>query len=446
MLPVQRFVKFIEQNNLFTAQNRILLAVSGGMDSVLMAHLFKAAGYNFGIAHCNFMLRGADADADQQFCQSLAQQLDVPFYTINFDTPQFANQHKLSVQIAARELRYNWFEQIRQQHGFKAIALGHHQNDTIETILLNLTRGTGIAGLHGIQPKNGHLVRPLLFMGRDEVKSIVEEQQIAYVEDASNASTKYARNKLRHEVVPVLKSLNPNLENTFENNLRHFRQLEKLLEQQVQTLNSALINYRDDEVSIAISEVKKLFPQQLLLFKLLQPFGFIEPVVDDLIAALDSQPGKAFRSATHNLIIDRGKLLITPVAGLEPPLPVTLNQDDVFAVYGQYRLNLLHEETPLIVKDNPSATSIDAEKLVYPLTMRHWQQSDYFYPLGMKTRQKLSDFFVHQKVPLHKKSQVPLLVNGNGDIIWVAGYRPDDRYKVTRNTKKVTIFELLKVT
>ncbi|MEO6148949.1 MAG: tRNA lysidine(34) synthetase TilS [Mucilaginibacter sp.] len=445
MLPVSRFSEFIAQNTLFTPHSSILVAVSGGMDSVLLARLFSAAGYNFGIAHCNFQLRGDESTADQQFCNNLAQQLNVSFHTINFDTRQYAVAHKLSIQMAARELRYEWFEQVRQQYGYSAIALGHHQNDTIETILLNLTRGTGIAGLHGILPKNGALIRPLMFLGRDEIADIIRDEKIDYAEDSSNASTKYARNKLRHEVIPKLKEVNPNLENTFENNLRHFRELETLLELKVAELKNSLFSYRDEDVYLPISEVKKLHPQHLLLFKLLQDYGFSEIVVDDLVSSLEKHSGRVFESTRFRLILDREQLIITPKKA-SAENQISINQTDTEAHFGGYKLNLLHDDSPLIVRDNPLATSVDAALLVYPLTLRSWQQSDFFYPLGMKTRKKLSDFFIGEKVPLHKKQQIPLLVNGNGDIIWIGGYRPDERYKVGKNTKKVTIFELFKLT
>lgn len=443
MLPVKRFTDFIEQNNLFTQQNSILVAVSGGIDSVLLARLFSAAGYSFGIAHCNFGLRGSEADADQQFCRSLATQLSVPFHTINFDTTAYADMHKISIQMAARELRYNWFEQIRQQHNYHLIALGHHKNDTIETILLNLTRGTGIAGLHGILPKKGVLVRPLLFLSREEIATVVAEENIFYVEDSSNTSTKYARNKIRHEVIPKLRGLNPSLENTFDNNLRHFRQLEELLALKVEEARIHLFIQHDDEIHIAVDAVKALQPQQLLLYKLLQPYGFAEPVVDDVIASLDAQSGKWFASATHQLTIDRGKLILVEnnPASVES---ITINETDHEVHFNGQRVAILHDDSPLIIKDNPFSVSIDRDKLIYPLSIRHWQQSDYFYPLGMNARKKLSDFFINLKIPLHKKQHIPLLVNGNGDIMWIAGYRPDERYKVSPNTKKVTIFELFK--
>jgi tRNA(Ile)-lysidine synthase len=441
MLPDKGLTDFIAKYSLFTKADTVLAAVSGGMDSVLMVHLLKSSGYKFAIAHCNFTLRGAEADADQQFCEQLARQLGVPFHTVSFNTQHHATINKISIQIAARDLRYQWFEQIRQQCNYTAIALAHHQNDTIETILLNLVRGTGIAGLHGILPKNGWLVRPLLFLTRDEIERLIKENGLNYVEDSSNASTKYARNKLRHEVIPKLRELNPSLEKTFENNLKHFRDLETMLELRLAEVKQRLLVFHGDETHLPIDAVKQLNPQRLLLFKLLQDYGFNVTVIDDLISALDKHSGRTFESVNYKLISDRDKLIIAPkdTTVIEN---VGINVSDTTVNYGSYKLALLHDDSPLIIKNNPMAVSVDAEKLIYPLTVRTWQQTDSFQPLGMATRKKLSDFFIGLKIPLHKKSTIPLIINGNGDIIWIGGLRLDDRYKVTENTKKVTIFEL----
>ncbi len=441
MLPVSPFVDFIAQNNLFTPGSKILAAVSSGMDSVLMARLLKAAGFNFSIAHCNFQLRGHESLSEQAFCKQLALELDVPFYTTNFDTLQYVADKKVSTQMAARELRYQWFEQLRQQHGYSAIALAHHQNDAIETILLNLTRGTGIAGLHGILPKNGLLVRPLLFLNREEIKAIIDQNNISYVEDSSNASAKYARNKIRLEVIPKLKELNPGLENTFNNNLRHFRELELLLKQRTAELKETLFVYADGEIQISLAAIKSLEPKHLLLFSLLQEFGFNETAINDVISALYKHAGRVFEAGAYQLLLDREKLILKKKATGQH-VPVLIGEKEHAISYGNYKLTVLHDDSPLIVKNNKMAVSVDTDKLIYPLMMRTWQQGDYFYPLGMKTRKKISDFFIGQKIPLHQKNNIPLLVNGNGELIWIGGYRPDDRYKVTDNTKKVTIFEL----
>ena len=444
MLPVKNFTDFVDQNNLFEHNNKVLAAVSGGMDSVLMAHLLKAAGFNFGIAHCNFQLRGDEALADQQVANKLAAELNVPFHTVDFDTREYAAEKKISIQMAARELRYQWFREISQQAGYDFVALAHHQNDAIETILLNLTRGTGIAGMHGILPKNGSWVRPMLFLNREEIQHMVSTHALTYVEDSSNSSTKYARNKIRLEVIPKLKELNPALESTFEQNLKHFRDLELLLQERISLLKETLFIIQGDEIHLPVEEIKKLSPQRLLLFGLLQEYGFNETTIEDILSSLNKHSGRIFESPGCLLILDRENLILTKKArALETIINISEEQRD--AHFHNYRLGILHDDSPLIIKDNPMAVSIDTSLLVYPLTLRAWQQGDQFRPLGMKTRQKLSDFFIHQKVPLHQKTQIPLLVNGNGDIMWIGGYRPDERYKVSKKTKKVTIFELYKI-
>jgi tRNA(Ile)-lysidine synthase len=444
MLPVKNFIDFIEKNSLFDRDSNVLAAISGGMDSVLMVDLLKAAGFNIGIAHCNFQLRGQEAASDQQFVKELATQMGVEFHTIDFDTKKYAAEKKISIQMAARELRYQWFTRVCQQSGYDVTALAHHQNDAIETILLNLTRGTGIAGLHGILPKNGSIVRPLMFLKRDEIQDIVTANNLAYVEDSSNSSTKYARNKIRLEVIPKLKELNPALESTFENNLKHFRGLEILLEQKLSELKKDIFIFHNEEIHLPVEAVKKLQPQNLLLYGLLQEYGFNESTIDDIISVLDKHSGRMFESADFMLVLDRDKLILTKKQILYDEL-VTISEDQHEIKFNNYQLNVLHDDSPLIIKDNPLSVSIDTGLLIYPLTIRHWKEGDHFRPLGMKTRQKLSDFFVHQKVPLHEKTQIPLLVNGNGDIVWIGGYRPDDKYKVSAKTKKVTIFELYKI-
>ncbi len=444
MLPLQRFIGFIEQNHLFTKDSHLLVALSGGIDSVALVHLLKAAGFKFAIAHCNFQLR-AEADADEDFCRQIALQHQTAFHAVRFNTQHYAATNKVSIQMAARELRYQYFEQERQQYHFDHIVVAHHQNDTVETILLNLVRGTGIAGMHGILPKNGYLVRPMLCFTRAEIEQIVAENKLAYVEDSSNASVKYARNKIRHLVVPKLKELNPSLEQTFNNNLKHFKELEQLLELKVEETRQRIFTYYGNEIHIPVDEVKKLVPQRLLLFKLLQPYGFSEHIVDDVIAGLNRQTGRKFEVLyTGNLLLhDRGTLIITQAIKKLPALFIA--ETDQVLDHDTFQLKIARENEPIIVKGDVMKVSVDSDKLEYPLLMRHWQRSDHFFPIGMGGRIKLSDFFVNMKVPLHKKNAIPLLVNGNGDIIWVGGYRLDDRYKVTQNTKKVTIFELAPV-
>jgi tRNA(Ile)-lysidine synthase len=290
-------------------------------------------------------------------------------------------------------------------------------------------------------PKNGFLVRPLLGFTREEVLRAVQENQIAYMEDSSNASVKYARNKIRLEVIPKLKELNPALEQTFQQHLRHFKELEQLMEAKIAEVRSSLLEQRGSDIYISLEKVRQLNPQHLLLSGLLKPFGFSEAMVDDIISVLDKHAGRSFETGTHRMVLDRNWLILS-AQETNHHEDVIIQEDMRRVRYNDYDIAISHSDEVTVIKNNPFAVSVDADLLMYPLRVRSWQQSDYFYPLGMKTRKKLSDFFINQKVPLHHKSRIPIVVNGNGDIVWVGGYRPDERYKVKGQTKKITIFEI----
>lgn len=440
MLPLQQFRDFIEQHQLFASGNRILLAVSGGKDSVLMLHLFKAIGVDIGVAHCNFNLRADEAQRDEHFVALLASNLGLPFYVTHFETKKYALQHKISTQMAARELRYNWFEEIRSTQGYDYIALAQHQNDAVETVLINLVRGTGISGLHGILPKRNKLIRPLMFLNRQHVEEIVEENNIGFVEDSSNLSTHYTRNKLRLQVVPHLQEINPYLEKTFAENMARFAEIETFLNLEVQRLQTRILNERTDGIYIDLNEIAQLNPQKLLLYELLKPFGFSENVVQEILDSLKALSGTHFFSASHQAIINRNDLVIV--------------EKDVAVIANQF----IHPETTSIVFANDEITMafsttvkfdtdvnmafVNADKLIYPLVLRKWQNGDKLIPLGMRNPKKVSDYFIDEKVPLHLKNTTPILVNGNGEIVWIVGMRQDNRYKLTPATKKVAIFEL----
>lgn len=445
MLDLNRFLAFIKQEALFLPEERILLAVSGGRDSVLMAHFFKQAGFQFGIAHCNFNLRNEESDADEQFTSELAQSFEVPFFSTGFDTKAYAEERHISIQMAARDLRYQWLEEIRNDFDFQYIALAHHQNDTIETILLNLTRGTGIAGLHGILPKRDKLIRPLLFLNRDEIDELVKSQQISYRDDSSNQSTKYARNKIRLEVIPRLKELNPDLEETFAANIRRFTDLEQLLNIRLKELKDALfIESNPQEFKIKLSGLKKLNPLNTLLYGMFQPYGFTEAVLQDLVKSWDGQAGKTFISPSHQLILDR-KWLILASKKQEEIAPVLVNPEEETIRWNkqEFKSQILQSED-FYIRNNRYLAQLDFGLLQFPLTLRSWRRGDYFCPLGMKgKKKKLSDYFIEQKIALNHKSNIAILENGNGDIVWIAGYRPDERYKITASSKKIFTLEQL---
>lgn len=440
MLPIQNFKDFISGNTLFTANDKILLAVSGGKDSVLMAHLFKLAGFDFGIAHCNFSLRADESRRDESFVRMLAGALEVPFYVTHFKTKEYASKQRISTQMAARDLRYNWFEEIRGANDYSFVALAQHQDDAIETVLLNLTRGTGIAGLHGILPKRDKLIRPLLFLSREQINKIISNNNIDFVEDSSNLSTDYARNKVRLKVIPHLKEINPNLELTFAQNIQRFAETELVLQNAVSELKREVLIERKGIVHLSIDKIKALKPQRLLMFELLKPFGFSELVVVELLQALDKQSGTSFYSNTHRITIDRDDLILSPAKDEHQEIAF-IHVNDKNVTLRNHEIFMSFNDKPYFEKNTHKAF-IDADKLLYPLVVRAWQSGDKFIPLGMKTYKKLSDFFIDEKVPLVEKNNIPVLINGNGEVIWLGGMRQDDRYKVTSTTQKVAVFDL----
>jgi tRNA(Ile)-lysidine synthase len=442
MEALSRLQLFIKQHALFLEGESVLLAVSGGRDSVLMAYLFKSAGYRFGIAHCNFNLRAEESELDERFTEGLAGELEVPFYTCRFDTSKYASENHISIQMAARDLRYEWLEKIRSEFDFNYIAVAHHQNDVIETILLNLTRGTGISGLHGILPKKGKLIRPILFLNREEIDELVQKNDYKYREDSSNLSVKYSRNKLRLEVIPVLKELNPALEQTFEANRRRFAELEILLDLQVQEIKKRLFKpLTEYEFEISIAELKKLYPLNTLLYGLFHPYGFTESVLNDLSHSWDTNPGKVFHSSGHQLLIDRGSIILSPIKehGHEEIL-----LESGTAIYTWNKQKYISKTVPIgqfELRMNENVAQLDLDLLSFPIKLRSWKNGDYFMPLGLKQKKKLSDLFVDKKISLNHKKDIGILENNNGDILWVAGLRIDERYKISPNTKKVFILE-----
>ena len=444
MLPVARFLSFVHQNQLFDSSDKVLLAVSGGRDSVLMAHLFNEAGYNFGIAHCNFRLRDKEADEDEAFVRALADRFEVPFFCIRFSTSAFAGENKISIQMAARELRYKWFEETRTEHGFQFVAVAHHQSDATETILLNMVRGTGISGLHGIKAKRDTIVRPLLFLNSTEIAQLVVSEAIAYRDDSSNFSSKYARNKIRLKVIPHLKELNVHLDETFAVNSRRFAELEQFLNLQVSALRLSLFNETDDgNITIPLEKLKGLRPLKLLLFEIFKPYGFSEHVLDDLTKAWNGQAGKVFESPSHILLLDRRALILKKIASGSSSEIVIEETEQTVRWKELYFKSRFIQAADISVSKNREIAFFDSDLLQFPLKLRLWKKGDFFYPFGMKGKKKVSDFFTGLKLSLFSKENTPVLENGNGDILWVACYRTDDRYKITTRTKKVFILEHL---
>lgn len=441
MALLSRFLNFIEEKKIFRKQDRVLLAVSGGKDSVLMVDFFVEAKLKFGVAHCNFKLRGTSADEDAIFVKELAEKFKVPYYSVEFDTLAYAKERGISIEMSARSLRYAWFEQIRSTYAYDYIAVAHHQNDSMETILLNITRGTGIAGLHGILPKRDYLIRPLLFLTRDEVDAEVKERKLAYRTDETNFSTVYLRNKIRLDVVPRLKEINPMLEKTFAENSERFRELEELLHEYGDMLRVKLFKKKvAGAYRIDIRALQELRPLKTLLYELFRPYHFTPEVLTDLMVSWqkEGRTGKVFYSDSHCILINRDELLLAPNQ-IEKTVSVELIPEKP-THFNAYRISVQFSDDMQKINEQ-GKVAVDADKLIFPLVVRPWRMGDSFIPLGMKGRKKLSDFFIALKIPLSEKRSIPLVVNGNGEVVWVIPYRMDNRYKITDKTKKVAILE-----
>lgn len=431
---VARFCAFIEEKDILNHNDRVLIAVSGGRDSMLMLWLFHASDIDIEVAHCNFSLRGSESDADEQLVRDYCATLGVPLHVKKFDTETYSNENKISIQMAARELRYKWFEELATEVDCDAIAIAQHKNDHVETVLLNLVRGTGLVGLQGILPKRGRIIRPLLFLDSKEITTAVEQLGIPYRDDASNFSTKYARNKIRLDIVPKFEELHPEFIETMDDNITRFQDANRVLRGFVAELRKELfIPKTTDEWMI--DKASLLDKDLALLYFLFEPFGFSKVVLSDFTNALEKESGRLFESSTHQLLLDRTHVLLQKIHTVAH-YPLLVTEDSTEVSWQDNTFQLTVSDDLRIIQDNQVA-KFDRAKLIYPLQVRSWQEGDYFHPLGMRGKKKLSDFFIDRKISLFDKKNVPIWLNGNGDILWVSGYQIDDRYKITENTQKV---------
>ena len=438
------FTAFIKKEKLFLPNEKILLAVSGGIDSMVMCHLFHQAGFNFDLAHCNYQLRGNESNKDEDFVETMALKYKVQLYSIRFDTAPFAETQDMSIQMAARELRYNWFEEIRNSYHYNFIATAHHQDDSIETFFINLIRGTGITGLHGILPKQGNIIRPLLFANKTNIIDFAEKSQLKFREDSSNASDKYLRNKIRHHIIPTLKEVNPSIENTLMNTIERLKDAETIVKTQVGKLRKEMVKQVGDTDTISIPELQILNPLSTYLFELLKPYQFNSSTSEEIKNALNGESGKVFYSKTHQVLKDR-TLLIISKKKTDESTKQSQNQETKKKAKGLELVKLESKILPanMEIPQSPNLAALDYDKLTFPLTTRKWKEGDSFYPLGMKGKKKLSDFFIDNKLSLNQKENTWLLTSAD-NIVWVIGMRIDNRFKVTDKTKKIYLVELAK--
>jgi tRNA(Ile)-lysidine synthase len=440
MAMLAKFRSFIQSNSLCQSSDRILLAISGGIDSMVLLHLFITAGYKAGIAHCNFHLRGSESDGDEKFVKSAAENMGADFYRQDFDTEQSARASGISIQMAARNLRYRWFEEIRSRHGYDYIATAHNQDDVIETFFINLSRGTGIRGLTGIPAKSERIIRPLLFASRKSIEEYAIGHDISFREDSSNASDKYLRNRVRHHLIPMLEEENPSFRMALMETMLKLSETEKLYEQELVLLKNRLMRKEGDRIKIRISDLSAHGARKSILFEILSEYNFSAQAMEDIIHSLGGPSGKQFLSATHRIVKDREDLIITPVDNKEErKYYLELEAGRITEPVDLEWMVVDHTETFHIPNDRKIAC-LDLQKLHFPLILRHWQTGDYFQPLGMQGMKKISDFLIDIKVSLPDKERTWLLTSGR-EIAWVIGQRIDDRFKVRPYTRQVLMMK-----
>jgi len=439
MILLKHFKNYISSNNLFSTADKLLVAVSGGVDSVVLCELCSQAGFDFAIAHCNFQLRNEDSERDEKFVRQLAKNYNVAFHTINFETKGYAREKKMSVQEAARELRYSWFEEIRKAGGYGYVLTAHHADDNIETVLMNFFRGTGIKGLKGIEPRHDCIVRPLLFARRRDLEDFIETNRLEWVSDHTNLSDDYTRNYFRNQVIPFIEKSFPEVHENILGNISRLREAGLLYQQAISMHKRKLLETRGNEVHIPVLKLKKTEPLHTIVYEIAREYDFTPAQVEEIIALLDSDSGKYIQSASHRIIKNRNWLIIAPNE---------VEKTDIVIIEGtgNWRYATGNMQVEKILTSNlvpPQAGQIsnftaclDAAEIKFPLLLRKWKRGDYFYPLGMAKKKKLARFFIDMKFSKTEKEKT-WLVEMDKKIIWIVGHRIDDRFKITDRTKSI---------
>lgn len=436
-----RFINFIRENNLTTPNDSILLGVSGGIDSMAMLHLFQKSGFSIAVAHCNFGLRGDESDGDEQFVKYYCLMNGIVCHSIKFDTNEYASENKLSIQVAARELRYDYFEEICKEHKYTKVAIAHNLNDTVETVLLNLSRGTGIKGVAGIKVMNGNIIRPLLFATRSEIEAFTIKHDIKFREDSSNSTTKYKRNFIRHKIIPELRYLNPSVDRAIADTANHLQEAVWLVEEQLDRIRQAVVSRKGEDILFSTEALKKERSARFFLVEELNQFGFSPSMASAVVELLNSESGRRVESSSHTLYKDREFLILTPKKAKDDDVvQIDTNTNSISSPI-KLKVEVIDVSNIVIEKD-PDIALIDYAKLKFPLTLRVWQPGEKFIPFGMNGFKKISDFLVDIKVPMHEKNNVYVLVSGD-EIVWVVGYRIDNRFKIDEKSSSVLKIKIL---
>lgn len=436
------FLGFIGQNRLIERGQKLLLAISGGVDSMVMFDLFLKAGFDFAVAHCNFQLRGSESDGDEEFVKNEVQKYGIVLHTRRFDTLGFAREKGISIEMAARELRYAYFGELAESFGYNRIATAHHQDDVIETFFLNLLRKTGIRGLSGIKPQSGNLIRPMLFTGRDTIARYALQNNIPYRNDSSNDTTEYKRNLLRHNILPLFEEVYPAYRQNILSGINHLKEAEEVYLSAISHEKGKVVETVDGNFSIDINGLKESPFAKTLLFEILSEFGFNPVVVEEVFGSLEVESGKKFFSSTHRVIKDREKLIVTPIT--EKSEAVYYIEEEDIELFAPLTLEIgKFARQGYVIPVSPEIASLDFDKLSFPLVLKKWQPGEYFVPLGLNGLKKLSDFFVDEKFSIAEKESTWILYSA-GKVAWVVDHRIDDRFKITPETRMVYRIKLLR--
>ncbi len=431
---LQKLNSHIDKNFSFLKERKLLIAISGGIDSVVLTHLLHQLKYNISLAHCNFQLRGQESDLDEVFIKNLSKELSIKAFTVQFKTEQYAKEHKLSTQLAARKLRYDWFYELGEKHNFDYILTAHHADDNLETFLINLTRGTGLDGLTGIPTVNNKIVRPLLTFSQEEIKNYAINNTISWREDASNAQTKYLRNKIRHEIIPSLKELNPSLLESFNKTSNFLKQSQQIVSDKTEEVFKEITNIEGDLIKINISKLVQLSNPKAYLYQLLKDYKFTE--WNDVYHLIYAQSGKKVVTNSYTLLKDRDFLLLLRTDKKAPVM-----QESIIIHKENTRItnpiNLLFENVHQQKNISSNSIYVDKNLLNYPLYLRRWKNGDYFYPSGMIGKKKISKYFKDEKLSVFDKKNIWLLCTNDDKIIWIVGKRQDKRFLPTNKTTKL---------
>jgi tRNA(Ile)-lysidine synthase len=430
--------KHIQKELPFLMKSKLLIAVSGGIDSIVLTHLMHQLDIDIALAHVNFNLRASASDKDQVFVEHLGKKLQIPVFVYQADTQLYADEHKISIQMAAREIRYRWFDELLKEEKYDYLLTAHHLDDVVETFFINLMRASGLEGLTGIPKQNGSIVRPLLPFDRDEIVAYAQKHNLKWREDQSNASTKYLRNKIRHELVPALKEINPEYKKALWTSQSYLNESKNLVVDYINFLKPTLLKEEEGLLYIALDKLQQLPNKNALLHELLKEYGFTQ--WEDVYQLPNAQTGKTIYSKTHFLLKDRASLQLGVLDNKHDKQEKQRVITEFTVNNRNYTISTVSKSDTNISKDANEAY-IDKSKIKFPLFVRKWREGDYFYPLGMQGKKKLSDFLIDQKVSRIEKKKIYLLCDAENTIIWVIGKRLDDRFKITETTT-----EILKIT